>query len=201
MSARRSSAPRKRPAQSGAGVAVPVAAAVESAADGNDAGDARGGKADAELRAQALKEYEEALRAQPDLDEEGLGFLLEHYRQALEATSLDAPLTEPDPEVWIKTLNELAQSGALTEDDRNELARQVEDAFKPLQGAEARLALEFAQRLQRDGSQQALEWLSAQDHNDKEGAAQAAPASDGAPRLRQSITSSRSRRLRGPPKG
>ena len=87
----------------------------------------------------------------------------------------------------------------LSEDERNALVRQLDAAIDPLQQPDAQVAMEFARRVQRDGETKALEWLREQR------AASAAdavdPAKSKAPLLpgRESITRSRSRRLRGPP--
>lgn len=155
---------------------------------------------DEQLRQQAIDNFETSLRGQSDLDEEGLDFLLQAFRQAVQETPLDAQFTPADPEEIARTLNELVDSGALGEDDRNELARKFEQAFSPFEDRDVKIALELAQRIERDGESKAMEWLEAQQRSREGNHVTEAMATD-YPGLvpKQSVTRSRSRRLRGPP--
>lgn len=153
-------------------------------------------------RQRALDDFRASLDKQPQLDAEGRDFILDHFRQAIAEAPANPKLSAPDPESWTLALNMLVESGLIEEGDRNELARQFDDALLPMQQADAKRALEFAERVQRDGEESALEWLNAQEGQDAGSAAgrsSAATAVAGTESA-ESITRSRSRRLRGPPK-
>jgi hypothetical protein len=186
---------RKRPSDQAAIAAQPPAAAAPSGADEAE------GAIEREVRAKLLGMFEDALREESDMDRDGVEFLLGHFREAVEQASLAPTLDQPKPDraEWIRTLDALIGQNVLSEDERNALVRQLDAAIDPLQQPDAQVAMEFARRVQRDGETKALEWLREQR------AASAAdavdPAKSKAPLLpgRESITRSRSRRLRGPP--
>lgn len=189
MTTRSTTARRKRPALTSA---VPQQATVMP-----DSETVENSTAEDDLRQQAVQEFEASLRSQDGVDEEGVTFLLDAFRSAVQEVSLDSALSPPDPDELIRTLNRLAESGLIDEEDRNALSRQFEVALEPLEDKRVQVALEYAQRLERDGEEKALQWLNAQ-RSEQEAQEQGTPSNE-SPRLRQSITQSRSRRLRGPP--
>lgn len=192
---RRTSAPRKRP-QVGP---LPVPAHGESVA-GSMADDPGQDDPLESQRRQLMSELEGALREQPGMDPDGVEFMLGHVRAALDEVTPDQ-LAAPDRGAWMQALDAFVGQAALSDEDRAALVRQLDAAIDPLQGADASVATEFARRLQADGEQQALRWLKeqqagARDEDDQAGSAAAeAVATPGA----ETITRSRSRRLRGPP--
>lgn len=151
------------------------------------------------VRQRAVDDFKTSLEKQ-GLGAEGRDFIVDHFRQAIVDAPASPKLVAPDPESWAQALNMLVESGLIDEDERNALARQFDDALLPIQQADAKRALEFAELVQRDGEESALEWLSAQeaqaDGADGRGLATSVAGTESA----ESITRSRSRRLRGPPK-
>lgn len=147
---------------------------------------------------QILSQFEAALRDQEDLDEEGFEFLMGHLRDAVESASLQPELQELDRNTWIRTFDAIVGEH-LDESDRNAFIRQLNEAIDPLNSAGVQIATEFARRLQADGETAALNWLAEQRAIEQARTQSPAPASDDAAQ-RQSITRSRSRRLRGPPR-
>jgi hypothetical protein len=152
-------------------------------------------------REQLIDQFGQSLREQLGQDNAELEAVLEHFRQTVEDVPLEPQLAGPDFNTWIETLEALEQSGLLDEDERETLIRQFRDAMAPLQDREAQIALEFAGRLERDGEEKALQWLSAQQQaSDDDGAGTAPTGSAAGTGGKQEITRSRSRRLRGPPR-
>lgn len=193
--ARRTSAPRKRP-QAGP---LPVPAHSEGAAASAASEVAEDDGLEAQRR-QLMSELEGALREQPGMDPEGVEFMLGHVRAALDEVTPDQ-VAAPDRGAWMQALDAFVGQAALSEEDRAALVRQLDAAIDPLQGADASIATEFARRLQADGEQQALRWLkeqqasARQEQDQADSAAADTVAAPGA----ETITRSRSRRLRGPP--
>lgn len=145
---------------------------------------------------QILEQFSSALREQEELDEEGYEFLMGHLRDAVESASLQPELQQLDRMTWINTFDAIVGDD-MDEGDRNALIRQLNEAIDPLDSSGVQIASEFAKRLQAEGEAAALNWLGEQR---KHAAVESDPIPDSedAP-LRQSITRSRSRRLRGPP--
>lgn len=149
-----------------------------------------------------LAEFEAMLQAQPGMTEEGLELVLQGCRDALDNVSLQPALAVPQRNEWIASIDALIQQGALDQASGDALVRQIDAAVAPLESPGVQRALELAERIQRDGQAQAREWLETQ--SDKEASDDLAQvrsneaAVDSHP-LRESITRSRSRRLRGPP--
>ena len=191
MATRRTTAPRKRPASQG----VATHRAVESSGAKNEASEEV--NAEDELRQELIQGFESALREQGGLDQDGFEFLMAHLREAMEATPLHPERQELDRSQWMAALDAIA-GDSLEEDERNALVRQLNEAIDPLKSTNVRTASEFAERLQREGEAAALAWLGKQ--RKAKAAAESPPTEkkNAAPG-RQSITSSRSRRLRGPP--
>ena len=148
-----------------------------------------------------LAEFESALREQPGIGPEGLDFLMPFMRDAVEQASLAPSRVELDAKSWMATFDAIV-GDTLDEAERNAFVRQLNEAIEPLNEAGTKVALEFARRLQSDGEVAALDWLAEQRRAaEKEAAAAASPGdrrSVPAPGP-QTITRSRSRRLRGPP--
>lgn len=192
---RRTSAPRKRP-QVGP-IAVPAHG--EHLAGASSADPSEDDALEAQRR-RLMSELEGALREQPGMDADGMEFMLGHVRAALDEVTPDQIAT-PDRGAWMQALDAFVGQAALSEEDRAALVRQLDAAIDPLQGADASVASEFARRLQADGEQQALRWLKEQQAGARDEDDQAAAAASevvAAPGA-QTITRSRSRRLRGPP--
>ncbi|WP_242111959.1 hypothetical protein [Luteimonas aquatica] len=188
----RRAVPRKRPAAR----PVPQARAgleMTSVAENVEEGGA------GQQREELLATFEAALREQPGMDEKSLEIMLQQFRETIDSAPLDPSLTVPDRNMWLETIDALVRSQSITEADRSELIREFDEAMAPLQDQDVLVALEFAQRIQRDGREKALEWFNAQREQQEQAAGQQTPAREGPSQFRQSITKSRSRRLRGPP--
>jgi hypothetical protein len=192
---RRTSAPRKRP-QAGL-LQVPAHGDDTAASTAGEVAEDDGLEAQ---RRQLMSELEGALREQPGMDPDGVEFMLGHVRAALDEVTPDQ-VAAPDRCAWMQALDAFVGQAALSEEDRAALVRQLDAAIDPLQGADASIATEFARRLQADGEQQALRWLkeqqasARQEQDQADSAAADTVAAPGA----ETITRSRSRRLRGPP--
>ena len=187
-----------RPAHGGPGAhsgLVGVASAVQQAApptaDGAPAAD---------TQAEILDLLEQSLRAtaQPGGDED-LDFVIEHMRKAVAAADL-RPAGGVERTAWVDTLEALAGEGLLEGNEREDLIRQFGEATDALHTPDAQVALELAQRIERDGERAAMEWLASLRAGDAP-ARQVGGTIGETPVIagKQSITQSRSRRLRGPP--
>ncbi|QCO68607.1 hypothetical protein E5843_14030 [Luteimonas yindakuii] len=189
--------PRRKPDQAlpsvGVGSTVMAEAAAPPASPRNVA---------AEEREQKLAEFEAMLQAQPGMTEAGLELVMQGCRDALDNVSLEPALGVPQRNEWIASIDALIEQGALDQASGDALVRQIDAAVAPLESPDVQRALELAGRIQRDGQAQAREWLESQSDNEasddlarvrtNEAAVDSHP-------LRESITRSRSRRLRGPP--
>lgn len=168
-------------------------------ADGEVAAAEEQADAAANAQQQMLAQFEAALREQDDLGEEGYEFLMGHLREAVENVSLEPEVVELDRTSWISTFDALVGED-MDEGDRNALIRQLNDAVDPLDSSGVQIATEFAKRLQSQGEASALMWLQEQRRlaEAETNSPNPAPDQNGVPQA-QSITRSRSRRLRGPP--
>lgn len=174
-----------------------------TAGDADDAAAERATRKDAmaQVQDEALGKVEATLRAQGGLDAEDFDAVIEHLRKAVAEAQLQPGLAGPDRNTWVETLETLVQNGLLAQDEREALIRQFGEATSPLQSRDVQIALELAQRIERDGEEKAMEWLASQQPGDAKadkavGAVAVAAVVDG----KQAITRSRSRRLRGPPR-
>ena len=187
--------PRRKPDQALPHVGVDMGAVVRTSAPVQE----RTASSDLE---QKLAEFEAMLQAQPGMTEEGLELVLQGCRDALDNVSLQPELGVPQRNEWIASIDALIQQGALDQASGDALVRQIDAAVAPLESPDVQRALELAERIQRDGQAQAREWLETQsDQEAGEALAQVRSneaAVDSHP-MRESITRSRSRRLRGPP--
>lgn len=185
--------------------AANIASGGDAASEGYGAGD-EAAPAAADIRTQAqqsaLEAVESALRPKAgDVDAEDFAFVIEHLRKAIADAPLAPTLAGPDRATWVETLEFLMQNGLIAEEEHETLIRQFGEATSALQSRDAQVALELAKRIERDGEQQAMEWLASQQSGDAEaGKAVGAIAEAVAVIGKQSITRSRSRRLRGPPR-
>lgn len=202
-SIRRPIASRKRQTPS-AGVVPLVAGAMPGEAPSQE-NPASSASAAQDTREDLLKEIHGQLLDQQSLDGGEVDQVMEHFRAAIADASLEPSATTPaDMLSWIQILEEtvLADQDASEEDERNALLRQIGDLKNSFQNHDLQVALEYVQRLQEYGEEDAVAWLASR-QAEKETAKVSAQVNeqgmaDVAP---QSITRSKSRRLRGPPRG
>ena len=148
---------------------------------------------------QVRTEFESVLRDEPGVGQEGLDFLMPFLRDAVQQASLQPARAELHPAAWMAALDSLIGED-VDEAERNALARQLNAAIEPMTDPKTGLALEFANRIQTEGHQAALDWLQRQRAaGEGEDPAPAPAPVGGEPANAQSIIRSRSRRLRGPP--
>lgn len=176
-------------------------------------GDAAASQADAvaELveaqKDELLRGFMDLLGDDPSLDAGDCARIQQELEQALEAVSRSGlPLEAPDPAVWKEAARALHAAGAVNDDEANALVRQLDDALSAFERKESRFALEFSQRMSRDGEDAALEWLRQNRQvllSDGTAAADATAMSQGIGReprmLATDAIRSRSGRVRGPP--
>lgn len=199
---RRPVAARKRPTPK-AGVVPMVVGAMPGEVSHEDSA-AASDPAGEDTRDNLLTEIHEQLQGQQSLDSGEIDEVMEHFRAAITDASLEPSATTPrDMLSWIQVLEEtvLADQDSSEEDDRNALLRQIGDLKNSLQNHDLQIALEYVQRLHEFGEEEAVAWLASR-QAEKETAQVSAQANeqgmaDVAP---HSITRSKSRRLRGPPR-
>jgi len=160
-------------------------------------------EADASLE-QLLQDFENLLRNDPGVDP-GIREMMEQQFKEMMAggPAPDLPLDAVlDPGFWSATVESLQQSGAVSDDEALALSRELDQALKPLQKRESRLAIEFSKRVREEGEESALEWLREQSRSGRlnEADDDAAPAPVAAHPIRSEVVQSRSRRLRAPPR-
>lgn len=192
---RRTVAPRKRPA-SNAGGALPRNAPQDQPVDAPQSVD---GSSDSAIRERALSRFTAAVQARTDLDDEGREALIRHYAQAIAGAELTPKLKTPDRGEWVAMLNLMVEQGMLEEADTRDLIRGFDDAFERFGSREVQNLVEFAQRCERDGQEQAVEWLENQRAAEEE--SRSATGSE-IPAAAQQVTKARVRRsrpVRGPP--
>jgi hypothetical protein len=149
-----------------------------------------------------INDFDASLQADADLDQEGREFLSQQFRTAVrEAASSGATSRPLERSDWLETLEALRDMGVVDEDESNTLVRQLDQALQPLQSRNVQVALEFSRRCSEQDEQGALEWLRAQT---AEAPKAQQPSSPPSPQLKHAasgdtVTQSRSRRLRGPP--
>ncbi|MGJ4802655.1 hypothetical protein ACQYVW_05415 [Luteimonas sp. SDU82] len=187
-----------RPALGGAQVHAGMGGIAATAA--SSAPEAEAAVAASDTQREIFDLLEQSLRAtaQPG-DDEDLDFVIEHMRKAVSGADLRPATSTIDRTAWVDTLESLASEGLLDGDERENLIRQFGEAGSVLHSRDAQVALELARRIERDGERAAMEWLASQraGHAPTHGAG--ATIDDGPVAGKQSITRSRSRRLRGPP--
>ncbi|MDH5834472.1 hypothetical protein [Luteimonas kalidii] len=154
-----------------------------------------------------LQQFFELLGEDPSLDLEAREQIRKELTAALDAVEAVDPMFEaPDRQVWMDAAKALQTAGAVSDEDANALVRQLDGALAAFERKESKFALEFSQRMARDGEDAALEWL----RQNREallgdGSADAAQAAmsigigEPAPVVATDATRSRARRVRGPP--
>lgn len=172
------------------GAAVPQANGSGAAAAGNAGMD------------EFLRQLDATLQEDPSLDRDARDALMQQFEEAMGSTHGASAAAFADRSVWMEAVQALQSSGAMGENEANDLIRQINQALQPLQRRESQLAIEFSRRLQTEGEEKALAWFR------KEAAAltinatgterSAPPPADVSP-IRSEVVNSRSRRLRGPP--
>lgn len=196
----RTKTPAEMQAWAGANAGAGAAAAPGSAGDGLVGFDPAAAMRD------LLGQFDALLAGNPAVDRETRDQLHGEFARALEdaaATAATATASLPDRASWSETVQALHANGAIGDDEVNALIRTFDTSLQPLERRESRVALEFARRLATDGEEQALAWFRAQSAAATGGAHAAQGRSaplDAAPALRTDVVSSRSRRLRGPPR-
>lgn len=159
------------------------------------------GDAAADPQREILDLLEQSLRGTTQTgDDEDLDFVIEHMRRAVSDADLRPTASTVERASWVDTLEALASQGLLAGEERENLIRQFGEATSALHSRDAQVALELAQRIERDGEHAAMAWLASLRAGRAPAHAAGATLDDGpvAPG-KQSITRSRSRRLRGPP--
>lgn len=150
---------------------------------------------DAQKKA-VLDTFEASLRQQPGLEGDELEFVIAHMRKRVQEMEFQPEIAGPDRNAWVQTLDALVEGDLLSRDECDVLIRQFGEATGPLHTRDAMLALELARRIERDGHERAMEWLVTQETGDAGGILVSSLVEVTG---KQSITRSRSRRLRGPP--
>lgn len=157
-----------------------------------------------------LRQFESTLQElqdDPSLDAETRNMLHQQFTQALGelGTVAGAPAELPSRAMWMDAVQALQAGGGISDDEVNELIRQVNQALEPLQRQESQLALEFGRRLQAQGEEAALAWFRTESQRAKDAesatgqATQPLPSGPDAP-LRNEMIQARAHRLRGPPR-
>jgi len=152
-----------------------------------------------------LKQLDAALQEDPSLDRDARDDLMQQVQDAMSATAAVGANAAPfDRSVWMDAVQSLQSSGAMGENEANELIRQINQALQPLQRRESQLAIEFSRRLQTEGEEKALAWFRKEAAGtahavDAQRMSQPSPSADNISPLRSEVVNSRSRRLRGPP--
>lgn len=200
----RRAVPHKRPAPRPALGAGSQAAYTEAQAASPSAADDQTAALEAGI-AGLLSDFEAVLRDDPSLDMETRELLGQQLKQALDDArdANDAPEL-PQRADWLQAVQALQDAGELEGSDAEALIRRLDEALQPLERRESKLAIEFSQRVAADGEEKALEWLRQQTEAAQTSETQTSKESPGrrpGTALRNEVVNSRSRRLRGPPKG
>jgi hypothetical protein len=149
-----------------------------------------------------IDDFDASLQDDADLDQEGRQFLSQQFKAAIQDAASNGGTSRPlERSDWLETLEVLRDMGVVDEDESNTLVRQLDQALQPLQRRNVQVALEFSRRCNEQDEQSALEWLRAQT---AEAPKAQQPSSPPSPQLKHAasgdtVTQSRSRRLRGPP--
>ncbi|MBX9401249.1 hypothetical protein K4L06_07975 [Lysobacter sp. BMK333-48F3] len=113
-----------------------------------------------EQRDQMVADFEALLREQSGIDAADRDALMHHFTRALDEAKPD---DVADPQALManlsQTLDVLQENRVIQAGDRDGLSKAFAE---PLNNPTVKRALEFAQRRQRDGEEQALEWLQSQ---------------------------------------
>lgn len=156
---------------------------------------------------EALQQFFDLLGEDPSLDGETREQIRRELSAALDAVESPQNAFEiPDRGLWTDAAKALQSAGAVSDDEANALLRQLDDALSAFDRKESKFALEFSQRMARDGEDAALEWLRQNRQvllGEGGGSAGNAGMSNGIgnppPVMATDATRSRARRVRGPP--
>lgn len=206
MSARRTIAPRKRPATS-KDAALQQAASPLSGGNSSTIADPVTEDGITRARQQALSEFCDSLQDKRGLDREDRDTLAREFQEALtNSPAVPDVLESLDPETWYHTIDAFVEQGLIESNEAGRLRQKVDEALRPVASGKGKLVMEFTERLERDGEAAALDWLQSQNLDRFDETVQPArdiPVATGARKRRvpqgQDVTSSKSRRLRGPP--
>ena len=156
---------------------------------------------------QALQDGFAASMRDSGLDREEQEFLGAYFDEvvqqaAAKAESGEAGMVSLERSDWLQAVEVLKQAGALDDAQAGDLVRKLDDALQPLRRRNVQLAVEFSRRFAEDG-EQALAWYREQVSKDAAAdtpSASPIPMGQDVPHGLNMITTSRSRRLRGPPR-
>lgn len=195
----RSSAPRKRPAQK---QEIDLLAKAGSVTQPPESTETERGEVAVEAQQEFLRTLHADLIDQRSLSEGEVDSIMAYFRDAIEAARIDPqPAQKLDVGAWIEQLERLAEGGSVGADDQAALLRQISQLKESCEDQSLQLALEYSERLQRDGEQEAMKWLADRQADQTQFQVQkhANELVEKVSSLKQSVTRSRSRRLRGPP--
>lgn len=205
MATRRKTPARKRPAPASDGKRM-AAPAVQRSSGSDDGAQPSASVEDLveEMRGELLGQLEEIMRGDASLDQADRDQLLEHFSNAFGAGDGSTAAGGDVESALNDSARQLKEIGASQDDGSGDLVRELNRALEPLERRETKVALEFGRRLQADGQSSALAWLKEQQQADEVETASAKHAvPDGSHAVgvsRDTVTKSKSRRLRGPPK-
>lgn len=147
-----------------------------------------------------LAQFSESLRDEPDIDQEGRDYLQQQFEDALKgAKSAQDPGGDAGSADWRQMVEVLRSAEALDEDEANALIRQMDQMMQPFKRPAVSLAMEYSRRCKADGEESARDWYKRQTLQDPEKDPPPVPGFTRRPLPKDSVTQSRSRRLRGPP--
>ena len=153
-------------------------------------------------------ELSQALSQQHSLDSESVELIKNAFQKAIRDAADGKLAVTSDPlseDAWNEAVESLVQQEVINETEASSLTRRLNDALEPLRTPQTAMAIEFSRRLQTDGQEKALAWFREESHKLSAGAGSAqqektpAASSSLPQQLSNEITTSKSRRLRGPP--
>ena len=201
--ARRPNIPHKKPAATGTAPAV-VPATVGAGTVEAQTDESAGGFDPEKAASELMSLFDEALRGDLQVSQGERDAFSEHFAAALRGVVNAGSFETNDTELTLQeSLDQLKQLAADADDGDGALVRQLTSAIAPLELRRTKIAIEFSRRLQTDGQESALAWYRAQQQEAEQSSTLSAEQFDSGSNvvrsLRDEVTSSRSRRLRGPP--
>lgn len=153
------------------------------------------------LGAQSLiDQFEASLREETALAAEDREYLEQQFRDAIAEAKESKGTVEVMPRSeWMELVEALQHSEALDQDEANALIRQLDEVMQPIKRPLVSKAMEFGRLCQEQGETAALEWYKQQAGLAGDRESSPIPVSSDVSQFRDTITRSRSRRLRGPP--
>jgi len=146
-----------------------------------------------------LAQFSECLRDEPDIDQEGRNYLQQQFADALKGAKSAQDPGDAGSADWRQLVEVLRSTEGLDEDEANALIRQMDQMMQPLKRPAVSLAMEYSRRCRADGEESARDWYKRQTLQDPEKDPPPVPGFTRRPLPKDSVTLSRSRRLRGPP--